>query len=287
MRVLACVLALVLTTGALAEAGPASGAVKSETGTISPKQAIAYVVRDSRNARNTRIELLLTEVPVDAARLQDDLDPHATAINFPELMDRNYLLLWVGADGAVSMNATYSKTMTQYLNDASGGLKAEFTTNTPTKIEGRVYSATPIKTMDGPPYTIDVKFSADILAPPAGTPLPAGGGDAGKALTAFLDAVAKKNWTNIKAGLSPKQLPGFDRSYNTPAENAASAIDILTAWFPMTNRKVAGGTLLNPTMAVLELEGERFGSRTLSLVRMVKTGAAWQFDESAPAGSLR
>jgi hypothetical protein len=286
MRVAAFALSLVLTS-ALAEAGPASGAVKSPTGVISPKQAIAYVVRDSRNARSTRVELLLTEVAVDASGLRDDLDPHMTAINFPELSDRNYLLLWVGADGAVSMNATYSKTMTQYLNDASGGLKAELTTNTPTKIAGRVYSPSPLKTMDGPTYTIDVTFSADVIAPVDGTPLPAGGGEPGKALTTLLDAVAKKNWTSIKAGLGPKALPTYDKSYNTPEENAASAVDILSARLPMTNRKVAGGKLLNPTMAVLELEGERFGSRTLSLVRMVKTGAAWQFEESAPAGSVR
>jgi hypothetical protein len=286
MRVVAFALSLVLTS-ALVAAGPASGVVKSQTGVISPKQVIAYVVRDGRNARNTRVELLLTEVPVDAAGLRDDLDPHMTAINFPELSDRNYLLLWVGADGAVSMNATYSKTMTQYLNDASGGLKAELTTNTATKIEGRVYAPTPLKTMDGPTYTIDVTFSADVIAPADGTPLPAGGGEPGKALTTFLDAVAKKNWTSIKAGLGPKALPTYDKSYNTPEENAASAVDILSARLPMTNRKVAGGKLLNPTTAVLELEGDRFGSRALSLVRMVKTGAAWQFDESAPAGSLR
>jgi len=55
----------------------------------------------------------------------------------------------------------------------------------------------------------------------------------------------------------------------------------------MTNLKVAGGQLTSETQAVLEVEGERFGSRALSLVRMVKTGAAWQYDQSAPAGSLR
>jgi hypothetical protein len=132
-----------------------------------------------------------------------------------------------------------------------------------------------------------VKVSADVIAPAEGTPLPAGGGAPGSALTTFLDVVAKKNWPSIKSGLSPKALPGYDKSYNTPEENAASAVDILSARLPMTNRKVAGGKLLSPTMAVLELEGDRFGSRTLWLVRMVKTGAAWQFDESAPAGSLR
>jgi hypothetical protein len=280
---------LVLATAGLAAAGPASGTVKSQTGTIAPKYAIAYVVRDSRNARNTRIELLLTDVPVDAARLRHDLDPHAVAINLDELRNRDYLLLWVGVgvDSAVSMNATYSKTMTQYLNDASGGLRAAFTTNTSEKIEGRVYSPAPLETMDGPTYTIDVTFSADIVAAPAGTTLPAGGGDPGKALTTFLAAVTTKNWPGIKAGLGPKALPMFDRSDNTPAENADTAADIFNARLPMTKLTVSGGQLVSDTVAVLEVEGERFGSRVMSLVRMVKTGTAWQFDQSAPAGSLR
>jgi hypothetical protein len=287
MGSLAYVLTLVVVSASVAAAGPASGTVKSATGTISPKQAIAYVVRDGRNARQTQVELLLTDVAVDAARLSGDLDPHATAINFDELRDRNYLLLWIGADGAVTMNATYSKTMTQYMNDASGGLKAELTTNTPTKIEGRVFSAAPMKTMDGPTYTIDVKFSAEVIPALAGAPLPVGGGDPGKAFTGFLAAISKKNWPGMKAGMSPKTLPGFDKDYNTPAENASSAVDIFTAWFPTAKAKVAGGFLVSDTVAVLELEGERFGRQMLTLVKMVKTGAAWQFEESVPAGMLR
>ena len=87
--------------------------------------------------------MLLTEVAVDAAPLRDALDRHVTAINIEPLRDRNYVLLWVGADGSVKMNATYSKTMTQYLNDSSGGLKAEFTTNTASRIAGHVFSAAP------------------------------------------------------------------------------------------------------------------------------------------------
>jgi len=287
MRVFGYVMTLLLATAGLAMAGPASGAVKSQTGTISPRHAIAYVVRDGRNARNTRVEVLLTDVPIDAAGLRGDLDPHATAINLEPLRDRNYLLLWVAPDGAVSMNATYSKTMTQYLNDASGGLKGEFTANTATTITGRVFSAAPMKTMDGPDYTIDVTFTADVVPALTGAALPAGGGEPGKALTAFMGALVKKNWPGLKAGLSPRQLPSFEKDYNTPAENASFAVDILNAWLPTTKVKVAGGVLVNDTTAVLEMEGERFGSRSLSLVKMVKTGAVWQFDQSVPAGMLR
>jgi hypothetical protein len=283
-------LALVLVfaaAGARTSAQSSSGAVTSATGTISPKFSTAYVVRDQLNPRQTTVEVLLTDVAVNAAPLRDDLDRHVTAINLEPLRDRNYILLWVGADGSVKMNATYSKTMTQYLNDSAGGLKAEFTTNTASKIAGRVFSTAPLKTMNGPTYTVDLTFSVDVIPAPTGTALAAAGGDPGRALAAFVGAIGKKDWNAIKAGLSPKALPNFERSYNTPEENASSAIDILNARLPVVNAKVTGGIQTSATSAVLELEGERFGTKWMSLVRMVKTGAAWQFEESAPVGMLR
>src|SRR5262245_46949286 len=124
MRLALIVPVLVLTAAGTASAGPASGSVKSATGTISPTFATAYVVRDQRSPRQSVVEVLLTDVVVNPAPLSDDLDRHMTAINLDEIRDRNYILLWIAADGSVRMNATYSKTMTQYLNDSSGGLKA-------------------------------------------------------------------------------------------------------------------------------------------------------------------
>jgi hypothetical protein len=278
---------LLLATAGTASAGTASGSVTSPTGTIAPAHALAFVVRDSRNPRQTMVELMLTDVAVDAASVRDDLDPHARAINVPEVRDRNYVLLWIAPDGSVRMNATYSETMTQYLNDSSGGLTAELTTNSPAKVEGRVRSTAPLKTMDGTTYTVDLTFSADVIPAVSGTPLPAGGGEPGQAFTAFLGAISKKSWAGIKAGLSPKALPNFEHDYNTPAEDLSSAVDILSAWLPMSKVKIAGGLQVTPTVAVLEMEGDRFGSRTLTLVRMVKTGPTWQFEQSAPAGTLR
>lgn len=268
-------------------AGPAAGAVKSASGTISARHAVAYVVRDARNPRATRVEVLVTDVPVDAAAFVGEFDPHLTAINLDALRDRDYLLLWVGPDGAATMNATYSKTMTQYLNDASGGLKADITRNTATQIEGRVFSPTPLKTMAGPAYTIDVTFSAEVVPALSGAALPAGGGEPGKALTALLAAVETKDWNGIKAGLSPNRLPAFDKDYNTLAENLATAVDMLNAWLPTTRARVAGGFLVSDSDAVLELDGERFGSRVLALVRMTRTGGAWQYERSLNAGTLR
>lgn len=282
---LASLALLVSITSAIA--GPASGAVKTSNGTITVKQAVAYTVRDAKNPRVFRTEVLLTDVPVDVASLRGELDPHIRAINLDALDARNYLVLWVYPDGSVTMNATYSKTMTQYINDASGGLKGEFATNTAAKVDGRVYSPSPLKAMGKETYTIDVKFSADVIPPLTGPALPATGGDPGKALNALIAAIAKKNWNGIKAGLSPATLPSFDKDYNTPAENLSSAIDILKAWLPLDKSRVAGGMQLSDTDAVVEFEGEQFGMRQLVLVRMTKTGAAWQLHETVPAGFLR
>jgi hypothetical protein len=284
---LAFTLTIAFGTGA-AIAGPASGTFKADkNGTISPKNATAYIVRDSRNARATQVELLLTDGPVDVAPIQAALDPHTAAINVDAVQDRNYVLLWVTPDGAVTMNATFSKTMTQYMDDTSGGrLKATLTTNTASRVEGRLVSTSPLTTMDGTKYSVDLKFAADVPAVTTGTPLPAGGGAPGKALTALLLAATNKNWTAIKAASGPSALKMFDNTYDTPAEKAKSTLDLLNAWIPRKKMKIAGGQLQGDT-AILEVEGELFeGQLGLSLVRMVKSGAVWSFDQASRVGLL-
>jgi hypothetical protein len=276
-----------LSTTAFA-ANTASGSVNvQKVGTISPKFSAGYLVRDQRNARTTQTEILLAEVTVDPAEMEKALDPHMIAINLDALKDRNYILLFVRADGSVVMNATFSKGMTQFLNDTTGGLKAEFTARTATRIEGHVFSPAPLKSMDGTTYTVDLRFGVDVATPAAGTALPAGGGEPGKALATFLAAAQKKNWATIKAGASPEALKMFDKSYNSPAENAESAADLLKAWIPLQKMTITGGQLRG-NVAVLDVEGELFpGQLGLSVVQMVKTGAVWQFDRAARAGMVR
>src|SRR5258708_33449486 len=113
------------------------------------------------------------------------------------------------------MNASYSQTMTQYVamtpgeGPLPGSLKAEMTTNTADRGAGRVFSAKPVKTMDGETYTVDVKFSTEVTHGPAGTKLPAGGGDAGKSLQALLTAMKKKDFKAIQAGVTAKRVESF------------------------------------------------------------------------------
>lgn len=247
---------------------------------------MAFLVRQQGNARLTSTEILLSDLPVDAAAIQAAFDPHMEAINVDVLRDRNYVLLWVTADGVVSMNATFSKTMTQFVDNTNMGLKVTWTTRSASRLEGRLFSSAPIKTMDGTTYSVDLRFAVDVPKAPEGQALPAGGGDPGKALTALLAAAGRKNWTAIRAVLGPDALKMLDKDYNTPAENAANANDMLKAWIPTQKMKIAGG-MLNGDVAVLDVEGEMFpGMMSLSRVQMVKAGTAWKFERAARAGSL-
>ena len=141
--------------------------------------------------------------------------------------------------------------------------------------------------MGGDTYTVDLTFDTAVTRLPAGTPLGAGGGAPGKALAAFLSAVKKQQWPAIKAGLAPSAVATFDKSYNSPEENASSASDLLQAWLPKSGLKIVGGELRGDT-ADLDVEGEMFpGTNALYLARLRQADGKWLFDSAGMVGMLR
>jgi hypothetical protein len=281
---------LFLAAPAVSSAQTASGAFKAKPeGDITPKVAAAYVVRDQFNPREKRIEVILSTAPVDVGKAVADLSPHTAVINDPALKDTNYVLLWIGSDGQVSMNATFSKTMTQFVDRASadGALRVQLTTNTPDKVAGRIFTPAPVKTMGGSTYTADLTFSAPVAKAAAGTALPAGGGDPGKALLGFMTARQKKDWPALKAALSPAASEKFIKSYNDDKENLTDTLETLNFWLPAKETKITGGTLTGE-VAVLDVEGVMAsGVKALTLVRLIKGPSGWLFDSAAMAGMLQ
>src|SRR5437763_1642462 len=174
---------------------------------IKPKYAAAFETRDSRDARKRAIEVVLSEEPVDVAAAIGELDPHTVLINQKGLQGpHNYILLWVRPGNDVSMNATYSATMTQFADFTGGRFNADIKTLTADTVAGHVWMSSPAKTMDGGTYSIDVTFSAPITHGPASTKLAAGGGEPGKALQSLFGAISKKSWNDIKGGVAEHAL---------------------------------------------------------------------------------
>lgn len=263
-------------------AGEASGSFTvTKKPPITPKSAAAYETRDQRDARKRAVEVILSDVTVDAKAAVEDLDPHTNVINQKPLQDRNYILLWVRPGNDVSMNATYSETMTQFVDmtGSIGSLQAEITTYTADKVAGHVFTPKPVTSSDGTSYSVDVKFSADITHAPAGTKLAADGGDPGKALKALVDAIKKKNYDAIKAGVTPRHVEMYS--------DVNDAVESLNMFLPKPPLKIRGGEQRGE-MAILELEAELFpGQKGLTLVQMMKSGTKWQFERATRAGMIK
>ena len=117
MNLRICVLLVALAVFTLPVlAGQASGEFTAGTrAPIRPKYAAAFETPDQRDARKMAVEVVLSEAPIDVAAAAAELDPHTNVINQSALRDHNYVLLWVRPDNDVSMNATYSDTMTQFI----------------------------------------------------------------------------------------------------------------------------------------------------------------------------
>ena len=273
------VISLALLVALPALGGEASGQFKtSKRVPIRPKYAAAYESRDQRDARQRVIEVVLSEEPVDATAAVMDLDPHTSIINQSALMDHNYVLLWVRPGNDVSMNATYTENMTQFVDMTPGRLQAKIDVLTADHVSGRLYTTEPVKTMDGETYSLDLKFSTDVTRAPAGTKLPAGGGEPGKALVTLRRAIAKKNWSAIKSGVTAQRAESFS--------DLDDAIQTFAIWLPKKPGKITGGELRGDS-AILDLEGEIFeGQPGLFLVRMVKSGDKWLFDSATRAGFI-
>jgi hypothetical protein len=165
-------------------------------------------------------------------------------------------------------------------------MKADMTANTPDKVAGRIFSTKALKTMDGTPYAIDLTFSTAVTRPPAGTKLPADGGEPGKAYEALRAAMVAKSWEGISKNVTAKNLESFNESYRTPKENLDDALQTLGLWLPKKPGKITGGELRGDS-AVLHVEGELFaGQDALFLIRMVKDGPRWVFDRATNAGLI-
>lgn len=253
---------------------------------IKPKYAAAYAVRDQRDARKWQVEVVLSEEAMDVASAVAELDPHTNAINQKALSDHNYILLWVSPDGKVSMNATYTEGMVQYIDKTEfGSLAADLKENGADRISGRIYTPKPVKTMDGDAYNVDVTFVTPVARPAAGKAV-AKDGDAAKAYLAFADAIEKKSWAGLQKGMTKERFASYNEDWRSQAENLESAVDILKARGPKGHPKVTAAEQRGDTV-ILDVEGDLYeGRRALWQVTMVKEDGHWAYEDAGLAGLL-
>jgi hypothetical protein len=285
------VLALALPGLGVAHAGTISGQFVIGGKTVPVHEVAAFRMRDQFNPRTTETYVMLTAKPVDRAAIGASLDPYALAINDPAVHDADYIAFSVSADGKTSVNAHVGGT--QYLDSSGtimgqpGSLIASCRENTATRIACNVKTKSPVKSMDGPTWSMDLTFETDVLARTPGKPLAKDGEAPGTALLALRAAVAGSDLAKILALLTPGEAKGYQEDWRSPAENLASAKEILDVRLPK-KPKITGGELVANDHAVLEVEGVPYeNGRMLYLVEMRLVDGRWLYETSGVAGMLR
>ncbi len=284
------ILALALPGFGVAHAGPVSGQFVLDGKTVPVREVAAFRMRDQFNPRTLETHVMLTAKPVNRAAIAAALDPYTAAINDPAVLDADYIAFSVRTNGETSVNAHVGGT--QYIDTSGtimgqpGSLVANCRENTPTRIACSVKTAKPVKTMDGPTWSMDLTFEADVLSRAPGKPLPKDGGAPGKALLDLRAAIGGKDLAKILALLTPGEAKSYQEDWRTPAENLASAKDILDAQLPK-KPKITGGELLADDRAVLEVEGVPYeNGRMLYLIEMRLVNGHWVYEQSGVAGML-
>jgi hypothetical protein len=285
------VLALALPGLGVAHAGTISGEFVLGGKTIPVHEVAAFRMRDQFNPRTSETYVMLTAKPVDRAAIAASLDPYAVAINDPAVREDDYLAFSVRANGEIGMNAHVGGT--QYLDTSGtmmgqpGSLIASCRENTPSRIACSVKTEKPVKPMDGPTWSVNLSFEADVLARAAGKPMAPDGEAPGKALLALRDAVGGTDLAKILALLTPQEAKSYQEDWRTPAENLASAKEMLDIRLPK-KPKITGGELVANDHAVLEVEGVPYeNGHMLYLVEMRLLAGHWVYESSSVAGMLR
>jgi hypothetical protein len=234
------------------------------------RHAVA-LARESGEPGKRKIQIYLTTHPVDPAKAigEFDLDNGITA----QLREvgGGMTRITVAPDGSEGGMWFWVSEPSDTFNTSGFG-KFTLTRNTPTRIEGSHVLAEPEDFFDKT-YQFDLKFAADVTSADfTGTPLAAGGGEAGAAWLAYVAAVAKGDAEALRPYLGDQaewMLPKDD------PESSKSYIETLRFGTP-ASATVTGGWL-QQDRAVLKVEGkDTDGNGQRGLVLMVRDGARWR-----------
>ena len=193
----------------------------------------------------------------DSAKLQLTLGPEA-------MITSQYL--WISP----GMNLSYS-------SNEVGKLEAKVAG------KGRITGNYKYTDDDAEGPVCDVTFDLTVLGPQSaappmpGTPLPAGGGEPGKAYLALNKAMLAGDMDTLATLLPPEQVAEMRKAQGTP--EFAAQLAFLQAMTPSTVR-IKGGRI-DGDKAWLEFDAEEGGTPRSGTVEMSKVGGRWKVDKES------
>jgi hypothetical protein len=139
------------------------------------------------------------------------------------------------------------------------------------RISGRVWHTETQESFDDT-YSYDFTFSAPLSDPdaPIGDPLPAGGGEPGRAYLKWIEVVHSGDLDALRSIVPPEMVEQLD---SASAEEAQEQIGFMQEMTPADVRILGGST--DGEIALLEIEGMMDGEKVTGEIEMTRMGEFW------------
>jgi hypothetical protein len=255
------------------ETAPASSTAASTSGSASGKVQFKGTTWDvvdglAYPGEGNTIEVALSSKPFDRKEFAKDGKLDSFDIMHHRMdTDSNVITLKIEGDG--SMNCM------DFLLEGGGGSSCGSSQKEGLKISKRSASAIAgsFALQEGPD-NIDVRFDLPITrsVKRAGSALPSGGGEPGKAVLANFAAMRSGDFEKMKAVAAPDKRQEME-SANMPESDKQAMIEFMKSMAP-SDVKILGGTIDGDT-ALVDYQGKRAGQPTKGTAEVKRVDGKW------------
>lgn len=241
---------------------------------IEAKHAVAVAIDEDVDAARAQTYVYLSDVPLDAGRIAGAFQPGSAAEEQLGDGSAGYVRICIDADGGeCGLYFSHNKPNASFNSSGYGAFKLEAAPAG--RVAGRWVLAKP-EDFFGETYDFDLHFDAGLTTPP-GKPLPADGGEPGKAYRAWTAAVAKGDLPVLRA-LVGGEYDGW-RIRSDDQDDVKSALKDLRDGTPLKATILRGR--IDGDKAVLWVEGkDRDDILRRGRVLLAKADGDWRFMEA-------
>jgi hypothetical protein len=264
-RSLAAALALALATAPVHAKAGASGTVTADGATW--KVADAVAVSDDGD-----VEIWFSKLEFDRAAWADDGKFESfDTYDFKGGGDGPALRIDIDEEDNSYGGHTYRASS----SSSSGGFSSDLETGVTITARDDAHVTGTVKFDDGAGLAADISFDLPITATGplarAGTPLPAGGGEPGKALRAMVEATHAGNLDTMIALSHPERRKGIEQA--KAAGEAAEMLKMAQLFTPKITRITGGNT--DGDQAWVDFEGTEEGAAVTGSAELSRADGKW------------
>jgi hypothetical protein len=255
----------------LRAADTGSGYFRMHETTSTMTTACGFRVPDPETPGQARSVVVFATVPVDCAAADLSFDPVGTVTAAVTAARGAYVELSVGPE-ANDMGGSWTQVSPSDSMSFGGQGEVTHQVRTDDRLEGTYSSKGPQSFFDKS-FQFELTWAVDLRSGAlTGEPLPADGGDPGKAYRSFVTAVAKNDVKGTVATLARVQQD--DEGLSDSA--GAKAVFDMFRQFELKDARIVGG-LTRGDRAVLDVEGTSHSNDKMrGRVLLVREGGAWK-----------